>query len=184
MDETKILSEIEKLKQKPQLNRRERRYLAKLENKLHPPSKSKVDLKGIATKILLVLVGLLLIGGFGRYISTRPNLPPIDIQGHVEQNPPSHILNTGMSEPVQKHMLEHADGQGLPGVIIQYNCNKPYVCEKDLVNKLKDIIKKYPENVYLAPSSYGGKIILTRMGEREILDKYDKEKIKKFIAGL
>ena len=42
--------------------------------------------------------------------------------------------------------------------------------------------KKYPENVYLAQGNYDGKIILTRLGKREILDKFDEKKIVEFIT--
>ena len=79
-------------------------------------------------------------------------------------------------------MLEHADGDGKNGlgVIIQYNCEK-YRCEKDLIEKLKTLVKKYPKNVYLTPGNYDGKIILTRLGKREILDKFDEQKITSFI---
>ncbi|MBI4225555.1 hypothetical protein HY612_00405 [Candidatus Roizmanbacteria bacterium] len=86
-----------------------------------------------------------------------------------------------MPEVIQKHMLEHADGKGKPGVVIQYNCKK-YSCEKDLIGKLKNLVKKYPDSVYLAPGNYDGKIILTKLGEREILAKYDEKKISEFIS--
>lgn len=77
-------------------------------------------------------------------------------------------------------MLEHADGKGAPGVIIQYNCQK-YACESDLAEKLKTIVDKYPQNVYLAPGSYDGKIILTRLGKREILEDFDEGRMIDFI---
>lgn len=180
MEKSEILSQIENLKQKPQLNRRERRYLAKLESKLHLTSNNSISWKGTLTKIVLVFFGILFFGGIGWYVNTRPNLPPIDMEGHVEQNPPSHISDQEIPEAIQKHMLEHADGKGKPGVVIQYNCKK-YNCEENMFNKLKRLVKKYPENVYLAPGNYDGKIILTRLGKRNILDKFDEKKIEEFI---
>lgn len=183
MEQSEILAKIDELKQKPLLNRRERRYLAKLEKKLHPSSKTAFNLIGIATKLLIVLGVIITVGAIVWYISNQPNLPPTDIQGHIEQGPPSHVSDREMPEPIQKHMLEHADGKGIPGIITQYNCKK-YSCEKDLITKLKALVKKYPENVYLAPGNYDGKIILTRFGKREILEKYDEKKIADFINNL
>lgn len=179
MKQSEIIAEIQQLKQRPQLDRRERRYLAKLEKKLHPTTPSSFNLKGILAKLFLVLTVFVIIGGIAWYVSTRPNLPPIDMEGHVEQNPKSHVLNEPMPEPIQKHMLEHADGQGPPGILIQYNCQK-FICDEDLIDKLKNIVKQYPENVYLSPGNYDGKIILTKLGKREILDSYNEEKIKTF----
>lgn len=184
MDTQSIQEQIDALKNKQQLNRRERRYLMKLEKKLHPEKKSNTfNWKSLAIKIPLLLLVVILIGGVVWFLKTRPTqskLPPIDIAGHIEQNPPSHISDQEMPEPIQKHMLEHADGKGKPGVIIQYNCEK-YNCEKGLIDKLKQLVKKYSENVYLAPGNYDGKIILTKLGKREIFSQFDEEKIEDFI---
>ncbi len=179
MDEATIQRKIDELRQKTQLNRRERRYLAKLEAKLTPKRKPVVW-KGILTKIAIIFASILLMAGLIWYVASRPNLPPTDLARHIEQNPPSHILNDPMPEVIQKHMLEHADGKGAPGIVIQYNCQK-YSCEKGLVKKLEAIIKKYPQHVYLAPGNYDGMIILTRLGQREVLDKFDEKKILNFI---
>ncbi len=182
METLDIQKQIEELKQKQQLNRRERKYLAKLENKLHPEKKSNTfSWKSIATKLLMAFGVLVILGGIIWYMKMQPNLPPTDMLGHIEQNPKSHVLSDAMPEPIQKHMLEHADGEGKPGVIIQYNCTKPYICESGLINKLKTIVKKHPENVYLAPNTYEGIIILTKLNKREILDTFDGEKITNFI---
>ena len=78
-------------------------------------------------------------------------------------------------------MMEHADGKGRPGILMQYNCTD-YECEDDFVAKLEAIVKEYPEHVYLAPNTYDGKLILTAEGRREILDEYDEEKIRAFIG--
>ena len=179
-----IQEQIEVLKSKPQLNRRERRYLMKLEGKLHLDNKSTIfDWKSLVIKVSVLILVITLIGGVVWFLKSKPaqsKLPPIDMAGHIEQNPPSHISDQEMPESIQKHMLEHADGKGKPGVVVQYNCKK-YNCEKDMTNKLKNFVKKYSENVYLAPGNYDGKIILTRLGKREILDQFDEGKIKDFI---
>mgnify|MGYP001610364215 CR=1 FL=1 len=179
-----IQKQIEDLKNKPQLTRKERRYLQKLESKLsgnENPSKPS-NIKPVLVKISVITLVALIIAGITWFASTRPNLPPIDLAGHIEENPSSHILNTEITEPIQKHMLEHADGKGAPGIVIQYNCKK-YSCEKDLISKLSALVKKYPKNVYLAPGNYSGKIILTRLNKREILEKFDDEKIVDFIEN-
>lgn len=187
MEEAKMREEIGKLKQKSQLNRRERRYLAKLEMKLKPASQSiNLNWKKIMTKIVTLLLAVIFIGAIILFIRSQPKqprLPPIIMEGHIEQNPPAHILTDEMPESVQKHMLEHADGEGDPGIIIQYNCFKKFYCGDDLIRELEAIVKKYPKNVYLAPGDYDGKIILTKLGKREILDKFDKGKIMNFIEN-
>ncbi len=117
------------------------------------------------------------------FISNAKLLPPITTQGHIEISPKSHILDYEMPENVQKHMLEHADGKGRPGVIIHYNCAK-FECEEGLVDKLIAIVNKYPDFVYLSPSNkYDGKIILTKYQKRLILDSFNKEEIINFIEG-
>lgn len=182
MSEEEIINQINILKQKPQLRRQEKRYLEKLEDRLHPIPSSTVNVKNILTKAALILGVLVLVGGLVWYLVTRPKLPPIDMSGHIEQNPPSHIMDTGMDESIQKHMLEHADGKGKPGILIQYNCKK-YSCEKDFIDKLKTLVKKFPENVYLVPNNYDGKIILTKLGQRQILSSFDKQQIIDFIGN-
>lgn len=184
MDKELIKQKIAELKNKPQLTKKERKYLRKLENRLGQEKTGKLKFKNdLFLKIFGVLVVILAIGGFIWYQSVQPNLPPIDMQGHIEQNPPSHIMDSAIPDAVQKHMLEHADGDSKngPGVIIQYNCRK-YTCEKDLVKKLQKLGNKYPKNVYVAPGDYDGKIILTRLGERQILDSFNEEKIANFIS--
>lgn len=136
--------------------------------------------KKIVRYVLYSLIGVGVIGGLGWYASTRPNLPSTSIQNHIEDVPQAHITDQPIPDRIQRHMLEHADGAGEPGIIVQYNCEK-YSCEPDLIAKLTELVKQYPENVYLAPNSYDGKIILTKFGKLEILDGFDEQKIRKFI---
>lgn len=184
MDKELLIKKIDELKQKPQLNSHERRYLMKLENKLNSPkTSSNKQWRRSLTQFLIVFVIFLLIGGLYWYKKSLPYLPPIDMDGHKEENPPSHIVDKTMPEYIQKHMLEHADGKGKPGVLIQYNCSPPYKCESGLVDRLKSLIKKYPENVYLAPGKYDGFIILTKLNKRKILNSFNEEKIIQFIKN-
>lgn len=187
-DQEKLLSQIEELKNKQQLNRKERRQLQKLETKMYGAipvaSKDRSSLKKYAVYSVISIIVIAILSGLYFYQSKQPSLPPIDMAGHVEQNPKSHILDNPMPESIQKHMLEHADGEAKngEGVIIQYNCTQRYICEKGLVDKLKTISRKYPKNVYLAPANYSGVIILTKLGKREVLDSFDEQKIINFIT--
>jgi len=131
---------------------------------------------GIGIVAIIVIVG----GGYIWRIN-RVVLPPTSSQGHIETSPPSHILDQPIGPAVQMHMLEHSDGDGPPGVIINYNCDN-FECKDDLVNQLTRIAKEYPENVYLAP--YPGmteKIVLTREGKIKSFSDFNKDSIVKFI---
>lgn len=142
--------------------------------------------KKIVRRFLSILIIIAVISGIVWIIitpSNRPNLPPTAMDGHIEVNPKEHISTEPIADPVQRHMLEHADGKGKPGIIIQYNCQK-YTCEPYLIQKLTELVKQYPDNVYLAPNTYDGKIILTKMGERSILDTFDESKIRTFIVTM
>lgn len=136
--------------------------------------------KKIGRYLLYGGIVVAIIGGLGWFISTRPNLPPTTAQGHTEDAPQAHIIDSPIPDSMQRHMLEHSDGRGRPGIIIQYNCND-FNCEQGLIQKLADLVKEYPDNVYLAPNKYDGKIILTKLGKREILDTFDEKAIKNFI---
>lgn len=120
------------------------------------------------------------IAGLSWWVSTRPYLPPTTTQGHTEDMPPSHISGTPIPDRMQRHMLEHADGSGKPGILVQYNC-QDYACEPEIVQKLSDVVAPYPDHVYLAPNRYDGKIILTKLGSMQILDTIDAQRIRKFI---
>ncbi len=146
---------------------------------------SKIKMKSILKGILNIIYVLLIIGGivwlFYYFGSNAKILPPTSMNGHIEENPKSHILDDEMPEKIQRHMFEHADGTGDPGIIIQYNCVK-FECEKDLVGKLKNIVEGFPHNVYLAPNSkYDGKIILTAEGRIKVLDEFNESVINDFI---
>lgn len=129
---------------------------------------------------IIIIIAVALAGGIGWYIAMRPNLPPTTMQGHIEVSPKTHIATEPIPEAIQRHMLEHADGTGEPGIIIQYNCEK-FTCESDFVQKLTALAEQYPQNVYLAPGDYDGKLILTKNGAMRILETFDEQAIKTFI---
>jgi len=160
----------ERKKQKEQNKKKERR-----EKKLSEAPKK------LGRYIFYILIAALIVGGLGWFVASRPNLPPTTMQGHIEQSPPSHIVNTPIPDNIQRHMLEHADGEGDLGIIIQYNCSD-FDCAPDLVNKLTELVNDYPENVYLGPNNYDGKIFLTKLGKRKVLEEFDEETIINFIG--
>ena len=161
----------------------------KQEKRLLRKQKKEAEQKKLRRKKILqkvgkggIVLGILLIvgGGFWQYISRIPVLPPMSAQGHTEGVPSGFVLTEPMKESVQRHMLEHAEGRGRPGVLIQYNC-QDYECEEGLIEKLQSIVTSYPGYVYLAPNRYDGKIILTKAGRRQILDSFDEDAIRRFI---
>lgn len=131
--------------------------------------------------ILLIIVAVFIV--FYLYGKTNEKiLPPTDMQGHIEASPQSHILKEPMGVAVQKHMLEHSDGSGRPGVIINYNC-EDYSCETGLIEKLENFAIEYPQHVYVAPfPKMTAKIALTKQGRIEILEGYNEPLIRSFIG--
>jgi len=132
--------------------------------------------------LIFIVIVIALVWGIMWLSSSRTVLPPTDMVGHIEVNPPSHVLKEPMDIRVHKHMLEHVDGTegGRPGTIINYNC-KDYDCEEGLIENLEAFAGKYG-HVYVAPfKNMGAKIALTRLNSQEILDEYDEERIDAFV---
>ena len=159
----------------------------------HSPSKDEPKNEGKSFKISpkkikklliwVVILGLVVWGIYAMFSGGGLVLPPTDMQGHVEVSPISHVLKEPMPIAIQKHMLEHADGENSPGIIISYNC-EDYSCEVGLIENLEAFSQVYPENVYIAPfKNLGGKIVLTKLGRLEILEEYDENRIHLFISG-
>ncbi len=154
-------------------------------NRAKHPEKVQKEKKPLPIKrirnwgiFILIILGIMVLVYFS--ISDIKTLPPTDMQGHVESNPPSHVLKEPMPIAIQKHMLEHADGTGRPGVIINYNC-KDYACEEDLIEELESFAGDY-DYVYVAPfKGMDAKIALTKLGKIEILEDYDMGRITNFI---
>ncbi len=166
------------------ISKQEKRRLKKEERKEEfKKSRKKRRFKKNLNIFFAVFVLILVAWGIGFLASNTKKLPPTNMQGHIEESPASHILTEEMPENVQRHMLEHSDGNGASGVIVQYNCKK-FECKNNLVESLTKIVKEYPKFVYLAPNSkYDGKIILTRPGKLKILDQFDEKTIRAFIIN-
>ncbi len=134
---------------------------------------------GGATAAVL-LVAVLGFAGY-RWAAGTKIYPPTDVQGHTETVPPDHVLTSPMPVGMHKHMLEHADGNGPPGVIINYNC-EDFDCAPDTIDRLAEIARAYPTFVYVAPyPGMDAKIAVTRFGQQELLDSVDEERIRAFI---
>lgn len=154
--------------------------------KHHEPEKKQLFAPRAQKKIrniVIVLIAIIAIGFVIFYaVSSIKILPPTDISGHIEASPASHVLKEPMPIAVQKHMLEHADGEGRPGVVINYNCEN-FVCEPALITKLEGFAQRY-DYVYVAPfTNMGVKIALTKLGKIETMDRYDEKLIEAFIVG-
>ena len=132
--------------------------------------------------IFIVIVGVVVFGIYFGF-SNVETLPPTSMSGHIEANPSSHILREPMALAVQKHMLEHVDGeQGVRGgVIINYNC-EDYECDNSLIDNLEILAKDY-DYVYVAPfKNMDAKIALTKLGKIQVMEEYNEEEIKNFIV--
>jgi len=156
----------------------------------HPSGESKkekVNVKKMRNWGIFIVVGVLVIWGLYwmfSNIGSAQALPPTSMDGHIEATPPSHVLRKPMDINIQKHMLEHVDGEegGRGGIIINYNCDD-YNCESGLIEKLEAFAGKY-DNVYVAPfKNMPTKIALTALGRIEVLDEYDEDTIEIFITG-
>jgi len=150
--------------------------------------KDPVSTKKIKTWSIIIVIGLVIVFGIYWMISSSSSaraLPPITMQGHIEAIPGSHILKRPMALNIQKHMLEHIDGEeGVGGgTIINYDC-KNFECEEGLIEKLEDFANKY-DYVYVAPfKNMEVKIALTKLGRIETLDEYDERRIEIFVTGV
>ena len=152
-------------------------------SELVPKEKKSFPIKKIRNWTIFILIAGGILFGIIWMISSVKTLPPTDIQGHIEESPASHILKEPMPLAVQKHMLEHADGSGPPGIVINYNC-EDYTCEESLIENLESFAEKYPANVYIAPfKDMDSKIALTKYNKIEIFKEFDEQKIINFIEG-
>jgi len=154
---------------------------------IHPaPVKKELITKKAKKKIfmLAVVFAIVFLISFGLFnMVTAKKLPPTHFANHIEESPPSHVVREPLDIRIQRHMLEHSDGDGPPGIIINYDCNS-HTCAPDLIPKLEAFAEKYPENVYVAPfPTMKAKIALTRIGRIDTLDSYDEARIEGFILS-
>ena len=107
--------------------------------------------------------------------------PASRLSSWASYSPLTALTAEPMPLAIQKHMLEHADGGGPPGVIINYNCTK-FRCPDGMVDRLAAIARAYPAFVYLAPyPEMDVKIAVTRLGKILVADDVDEARIREFI---
>ncbi len=77
--------------------------------------------------------------------------------------------------------MERGGDHPVGGMLVQYNC-VDYQCEPDMVQKLEDLVRGYPRQVYLAPfPGMDAKIALAAPGRLETLDAFDEQRARSFI---
>lgn len=104
-----------------------------------------------------------------RYASDPPTSGP-----HAGGSPSWGIHDRPIPKVLQVHALE--DG----GVLVQYNCTD---CD-DLVSKLTDIVRRYPDKIILAP--YPGmknRIALTAWSYIDSFDQFQERRIVRFVEA-
>ena len=135
-------------------------------------------------KIWAILIVVLIVIWYGfTAVSDKMTLPPTTMEGHTEGLPASRVLKQPMGEAIQKHMLEHVNGEdGARGaVIINYDC-KNYECKDQLVEKLEGFAGEF-DFVYVAPfKNMKAEIVLTKLHQIKVLEEYDESAIRAFIG--
>lgn len=170
------------MEEEKQISKKERRRLKKEQEKKeytmrYKTEKRKKVLRVIGWSIASLAVVIIAF----TFLGAGKNLPPTSSLNHIEVSPPSHIATSPMDRRMHKHMLEHSDGGGPPGVIINYNC-EDFECEPDLIDKLSQIVQDFPANVYLAPwSGMSAQLVVSAEGRQQILDGFDEQEIRDFI---
>ena len=77
--------------------------------------------------------------------------------------------------------MERGGSHRKGGMLVQYNC-AGYQCEPDLVERLTEIVRGYPPQVYLAPyPGMDAKIALAAPGRLLTLETLDEDRIREFI---
>jgi hypothetical protein len=107
---------------------------------------------------------------FHNYNSTPPTSGP-----HWGQLAPWGVSDEPLPNELQVHNLE--DG----GVGVQYNC--PEGCP-DLVAQLEEIVRQYPDRVFMAPyPDMKSTIALTAWNRIDTFEEFDAERINAFIRA-
>ena len=128
----------------------------------------------------------LAVGGFALFMATSSTfgkiLPPTGFTPtHLESLPSQQINSRPIQRREQEHVMERQAGHERGSMLVQYNCRK-YQCEDDLVNRLTEIVRTYPPQVYLAPyPTMDAKIALAAPGKLLTLDDLDEDKIRNFV---
>jgi hypothetical protein len=125
----------------------------------------------------------LVIGGIFLLVIGQKELPPTGFgPGHTETFPPQQINTGPIPRPEQEHVMERGGGHHRKGsMLVQYNC-ADYQCEPDFVDRLTEIVRSYPPQVYLAPyPGMDAKIALAAPGRLLTLETLDEDRVRRFI---
>ncbi len=164
-----------RLKQERRRLKRERKKAKKEEKR--KKEKTRKIIKRAFRYLLLILVFIIV----AYLVSNREKLPGTTTRGHIERYPESRVLSKQMDPRIRAHVLEHADGSGLPGIIINYNCEQ-FECEPDFIDRLAKFAKDYPDRVYVAPfKNMSSKLVISASGRQDVLDDFDEQRIRNFI---
>jgi len=129
--------------------------------------------------------GLVALGALVVFLANnQKELPPTGFTAnHSEQLPQQQINDVLIPRLIQEHVMERGGGQHRNGsMLVQYNC-RDYQCESDTVDKLTEIVRAYPSNVYLAPyPGMDAKIALAAPGRLVTLESLDEGRIREFIS--
>ncbi len=147
----------------------------------------KARRRNLARTFLMVTGGLaivaVLIGGIVLYSSTRKELPPTSFgPAHSESLPTQQINTRPIPRPIQEHVMERGGNHRRGGMLVEYNC-ADYECGPDLVERLTEMVRSYPPQVYLAPyPGMDAKIALAAPGRLLTLETLDEDRIREFIS--
>lgn len=180
-----------------QIEKRQRRQAAKearQAERTRQARKHSIQRVAVRSACVLILAGL--AGGLGWWIFQPKPGAYVASQGNAHvvaepaafryaSDPPTSGPHAGGSpswgihdRPIPKVLQIHALEDG--GVLVQYNCAD---CD-DLVRNLKDIVRRYPDKVILAP--YPGmkaRVALTAWTYIDISDEFDERRILRFIEA-
>lgn len=167
---------------------RKARYERKQGARARRLKESKRARFGNFRRVLMTLAGGLVVvavisGGLFLWAINQKELPPTEFgPSHSEGLPPQQINTLPVPRPIQEHVMERGGNHRIGNTLVQYNCLK-YECESGMSDRLAEIVRDFPQNVFLAPyPGMDSKIALTAPGRRLLLDTLDEGKIRKFIS--
>lgn len=156
--------------------------------------KHRIQRAAVRSACVLILAGL--AGGLGWWIFQPKPGAYVASQGNAHvageatsfrysSDPPTsgpHFAGAGAwgvhEQPIPKALQIHNLEDG--GVLVQYNCSE---CD-DLLSQLRDLVRRYPDKVILAP--YPGmktRIALTAWSYIDTFDEFDEQRILRFIEA-
>lgn len=180
-----------------QIEKRQRRQAAKearQAERTRQARKHSIQRVAVRSACVLILAGL--AGGLGWWIFQPKPGAYVASQGNAHvageatsfrysSDPPTsgpHFAGAAAwgvhEQPIPKALQIHNLEDG--GVLVQYNC---FDCD-DLIFRLKDIVRRYPDKVILAP--YPGmksRIGLTAWSYIDAFDQFDEPRILRFIEA-